>query len=88
MSKAKTPAAAPAKSNLGDELDKAAHAIAQEIQLPDTILEEKIAGFKALTAYWAMINKLPPPPDDTKARFGGFADTVKTHRSGAKLNDF
>lgn len=83
----KKPVALP--TSLGPELEKLAIAITQELSLgrevqvdgkPELVLphlDERIAGFRALTAYYAMINKLPPPPDDSKGGFGGYKNAIR-----------
>lgn len=73
----KPPARVAAPSTLGSKLEELALALAVELKSTETPMDEKIGGFKALTAYYAMINKLPPPPDDTKGGFSGWSDKLK-----------
>ena len=72
---------------LGPQLEQLAIAIATELKLPGALMDERIAGFRALTAYYAMINKLPPPVDDTKGGFGGYKDTIRNLGGSAPRAD-
>lgn len=66
----------PRKSALGDKLEALAVALADELKSPGTPIDERIGGFKALTAYYAMINRLPPPKDEGKGGFGGYKESL------------
>ena len=42
-------------------------------------LTERVAVFRACTAYYAMINKLDPPDDDSKkGAYGGYRDKIES----------